>query len=484
MRLLEGRTRRASFAVLVAISLVTGFLVATTATGEEYTTVGIAADDNQAYQLELVDDQRVKLSIDAGDADRMSAASFAVYDPNDQFFAAFDLEEGDEVEIIADEGGDWVLFVTSTTNAQLAVQYADEDASDEDVLQEIPVRVSEHVIASQDEGALDEELALRIDPRPAAAHLDVDGEFENLDAVLSTEKGTVHAIEAASANQTQDGAQQAHQASTLNPANLLAGTYHVHAAAGAFSGEIVLVHHAYDRDKIDPPEEVPDPLEDLTVVAEAQEHEAHHVDLSGVDEIVLAVDADTRANVLVYDANHTVQHVVSLEGERSSYSDRNHDTNETQEDRMGIETVALDTESVTLFVQTLRGDGDVVKIALPVIADAEDHAQELEIALEEVTFTHENQAQNETVTLDGGIVGIGIQSQDVVTMDRQVTISGPEGEIAHIEERFSTFGMAWWYYAYDVNYENFSNGDINVVFEDRSLLTGGQTTVTLAHFVP
>lgn len=483
MRLLEGRKRRASFAVLVAISLVTGFLVATTATGEEYTTVGMATDDNQAYQLALMEDQRVKMSLDAGDTDRVPAASFAVYDPDDAFFAAFDLQEDDDVELIADKAGDWVLFVTSTTNAQLAVQYADEDAADDDVLESIPVRVSERVIASQDEGALDEELALRIDPRPAAAHLEVDGEYESLDAALSTDQGIVHAIEDASANETQDGARQANQASTLDPANLVAGTYHVEAAADAFSGEIVLVHHAYERDHVDAPEEIPDPLENLTVVAAAQEHEAHQIDLVGVDELALAVDEDTSARVLVYGANDSVEHVVELEGERSYSHDK--DDNETQEaPLMDVQAVSLESDTATVFVQSLHGDADVVHVALPLEVDDEDRAEQLEIAVEEVTFTHQNEAQNETVVLEGGLVGVGTHSQDALTMDREVTITGPEGEIAHIQESLSTFGVSWMYHAYDVNEENFSAGEISVTFEDRSLLTSGETVVGLAHYVP
>lgn len=480
MRPLDGRTRRTGIAVLVAISLVTGFFVATTATGEEYTTVGMATDDNQAYQFALMEDQRVQMSLDAGDGDRTPAASFAVYDPEDAFVAAFDLQDSESVELIADEAGDWVLFVTSTTNAQLAVQYANEDADEaEDVLEEIPVSVSERVIASQDEGALDDELVVRIDPRPAAAHLAVDGEYETLDAVLSTDKGIVHAIEGASANETQDGAVQASQASTLDPSNLLAGTYHVEAAADAFDGEIVLVHHAYERDDVEAPEEVPDPLEDLTVVAEAQEHEAHEIDVAGFDEVALAVDPDTRASVIVYDANHTAQDVVQLEGERSY----NHHNESQQADGMDLQVVSVDSEAVTVFVQSLRGDGDAVKIALATSEDV-DRTQQLEIAMEEVTFAHENESQTANVTLDGGLVGVGTDSRDSLSMEREVTITGPQGEIAHIQENFSTFGFAWWYNAYDVNEENFSAGEIDIAFEQDSLLTSGETRVHLAHYVP
>lgn len=474
----EPNARRTGLAVLVALALVTGFLVASTATGEEYATVGTATDENQAYEIELAEDQRVQLALQDGEADRSPHASFAVYDPDDAFFGAFELEASDTLELIADQEGAWVLFVTETTNSELAIQFAEEDAEDAPSIEEIQVEKTQQVVAEQDEGPLEEELALRIDPQPATARLEAEGAYEGLDASLATEEGPVHMIEDASANETA-GARLAEATTVFDPDKLTAGTYHVEATADAFEGELLLVHHEYVREAPEAPSEDEDPLEDVEVVANAHEQEAYRVNASDSQQLVLAVAPGTEADVLVYDDNHTVQHIVTLEGERAA------DDNQTQRAQaMDVQALELEQNTAVVFVEDVRGDEDAVLVALADDA-SEDAAEQLEIDQVEVTFEHaQNEARTQQANLTGGMVGLAVHaSQESASFDRELTVTGPLGEIAHIQQEAAFLGGAF-SSSDEVDQERFSDGTIEVTFAERSLLTQGQTTVEIAHYVP
>jgi MFS family permease len=80
-----------------------GFVVATTATGQDYQTVGTASEDHEAYAVTVEEDQRLRFQLD--DAPDHASAAFSVYDADDRYFASFELAGSEDAEMIADQPG-------------------------------------------------------------------------------------------------------------------------------------------------------------------------------------------------------------------------------------------------------------------------------------------------------------------------------------------------------------------------------------------
>lgn len=485
--------RTVGMAALVTVSLLAGFFVATTATGQAFATVGTVAEDNQAYQLPLEEDQRLRFTLDAEDGAQSPDARFAVYDPQDRFFGYFDLAgDGDDVEMIADQEGAWVVFVTHASGGDLAVQFTEDKNASEDLLQSIEVDEHRIDVTEQSGGALDDEFALRLQTRPAVAFLEFEGNVTDLDATVSSEEGVVYEIEDGQANRTDDGAVHREGQTTLTPGNLAAGTYKVHASADNFDGSLDLVYQTYDRlethsQNTSEEVEAESPLEDASVVAEAESHEAYEVPTQGADELMFAVHRDAHARILVYNASDDVEHVVEIEGDHGYDRWQGHeddDSEDNRSERTPIKTVSVNAtdETHVVFVQHVSGSEDTVLIALPGLSDATP-ATALDLEAQEVTFDHaENQSQTAEVNLTHGLVGLSIESHDVASFERSLSVTGPLGEIAVVDERASTFGWSF-YEQHHVEEENFSDGLMQLNFEQDSLLGQGETTVTLHHYV-
>lgn len=482
------KKRSIGMAALMVLGMIAGFLVASTASGEEFSTVGTVAEDNQAYVVPLQEGQQARFVLQADGGAENADARFAVYDPEDAFFGYFDLAgNGDDVEMLADQSGEWVVFVTRATNADLAVQLEGADENSSAQLDTIEVEEHERTIASRDGGSMDEAFALRLDQRPAVAFLQYEGDIEGLDATVRTQEGPVYRITDGAANTTENGTVHRSGQTELTPGNLVAGTYKIQATADAFDGELTLVHQTYDRGVTSTAEnttqQVEKPLEDASIVAKAAEHEAYEVPMQGASELVFAVERGAHAKVLVYNSSDDAVQSIEIDGHRSYDSWDDHEENGS-EDRAPVELTRVNATDDThvVFVRHLSGT-DELYVALPGVSNAES-AEELKIESTEITFEHGagNETQTAQANLTGGLVGVGIHSEDVLSFERTVTVTGPLGEIAHVEQRASTFGFAM-YNAHEVQPEHFSDGTLDLAFEQQSTLGQGETTVHLAHYL-
>lgn len=486
--------RSIGMAALVVFGLLAGFFVANSAAGDQFATVGTVADDNQAYAMPLEEDEEARFVLQAHEDAANPETRFAVYDPSDRFFGYFDLAgDGDDVEMLSGTSGSWVVFVTQAQDADLAIQREGADANSSEELEAIEVKDHERTIASSDNGSLDEEFALRIDQRPAVAFLEFSGDIAGLDATVESEEGTVYRISDGAANTTEDGAVRRSGQTELTPANLAEGTYRIQAQADEFAGELVFVYQTYDRgatvQETNASVDVEKPLEDASIVAHAQEHEAYEVPMQGADQLAFAVKGDTEARILVYNQTDAVTEIVELEASHG-YDDWSWDENGSEnrsDDHQPFDVARINVtdDRYTVFVQDVCCDSDRVIVALPDVADAEP-AQELKIEKQEVVFDHGgNESQTAQAELPGGLVGVGVHSRDILSFERKVNVTGPHGEIAVIEQRASSFGWSWGMYdEYEVVEENFSAGTMDIAFEQDSLLGQGKTTVELAHYVP
>lgn len=509
MSAITDRKRSIGIAAMMVLGLMAGFVVASTASGEAYATVDTVAEDNQAYTLPLEEDQRIRFMLEAHEDAANAEATFAVYDPQDRFFGQFMLDgDEDDVELLADQSGPWVIFVTETVDADLAVQFSEDDrgenASAEDVLREIEVTSTERTVADQDGGELDETLALRLDHRPAAAFLEFEGDIAGLDAAVASDEGIVYEIRNGAANVTENGTVDREGQTQATPSHLAEGSYRIEATAESFSGTLTFVTQAYDRGAAAPQQaeaeapEQPDPLEDASIVASAEEHEAYKVPMQGHDELLLAVKDDTYAKVFIYDSDDALVDTVEIDAARYDHS-HDHDDwqqdapehpedpeNESDESKAPFQAVrvnATDDEHV-VYVDAVHGDEDAVLIALP-DASAAKTASQLEIEAQQIVFEHDssNDTQTAHAELTGGLVGLAAHSQEAFAMEREITVEGPLGQIAHIEERAKTFGFAL-SGDYDVKKEHFSSGTIDVTFSQEGLaLAQGETTIELVHYV-
>lgn len=475
--------RKIGTAVLVAAALVTGFLVATTATGQEYTTVGTASGDQEAYALSVEEDQRLRFQLE--DPESHSSATLAIYDPHDEYFSTFQIEADEDAEMIADVSGPWVVFVTQAIDADVAVQAADaEDASVE--LAPIDVTEETRSVAAQDGESFDEQLTLRISPRPAVAYLAAEGTYEGLDATLSTDEGTVHAIEDARSNQTQDGPQRLSADAVFEPGNLVDGTYTAEASAESFDGQLSIVYKTYDRGDLEPkntseveaPE--PQPLENATEVTVAGFHEAHKVPTAGADELVFAVPQNSHAEVFVYNGSDAMHSIVELGQSSYECCSENHSHNESsQEAPLAVESVEAPAEEAVVFVRDLDDDDAEVVVALNGV-DSAPAAEELELDHKEIVVDH---SENSTASaeLDGALVLFEIQPGYDLAIEREVTLTGPLGEIA----RMHSYGSAEWtgWQDHEVHEDRFSDGEMVLEVQQDSLTDQGETHATLTHYV-
>lgn len=490
----DKKKRTAGIAVLVVVGMLAGVLVATSASGAEFQTIGTIADDNEAYALPL-QDERVKFTLEAEEGATDPAIGFAVYDPQDRFFGSFDLAgDGDDVEILADQPGNWVIFVTDTRQANLAVglEDADEDENASDKLTALEVDEVEHEVATQDGGALDEEIALRLAKRPAVAFLQVDGQVTDLDATVSTDKGTVFSVEDATLNETSEGIATASGDYTLVPDNLVAGVYTVEAQAAELDGQLVMVHQTYDRGDLEPvgdaPEAPPevDLDEEAPAIAEMEEHEAALIDTQGNDVIGFELPRDARATVYIYDAND--EFVEAVEIDRGEH-DHSEDPNRSDENPSDTRLVEHDIDAgeyvlFTSYIYTSNGE-EMITVRLP---GAESPAEAEKLDLEETEMVFEDEGENTTQSAnltDGALVGIHLYSQDDVSFEKEITVAGPLGEILHVRENANVLGGSWYQdHAYEP--EHLSGGTIDVTVEDgqsMNLLTSGTTEVILVSYV-
>lgn len=499
MSAITQRKRTIGVAALMVLGLMAGFFVASTAAGEEYATVGTVAEDNQAYKLPLEEDQRIRFALDAHDGAQNPEAQFAVYDPQDRFFGFFNLAgDGDDIEMLAAQEGTWVVFVTQASDADLAVQFTEDDRGDEntsaaDSLKEIEVTTQERTIATQDGGELDETFAERLAIRPAVAYLEFSGDVADLDATVETNEGVVYEVTDGQANQTEDGAVARSGQTQLTPGNLAEGTYKIQATADSFSGSLTFVYQTYDRGVTastpEDPEapEQPNPLEDAAPVGHVQEHEAYEVPVQGADELIFAIPTDASAHVFIYNGDDEVTQVVDMEAQENRYQ-KSHDKNSSEENGseapspIQTERVNATDETMVVYVAYASGDDEGVLVALAGLEDAQP-ARKLELETQEVAIEHGAENNTAEANLTGGLVDFDYRSQEVFAMERKLTIAGPLGEIAVIHEQAKTFGASM-YSEHDVSYENLSSGLIELTLEhDSSPLAQGQTTIELVEYV-
>jgi hypothetical protein len=494
---MTGDTRKRTFglAAILVVGTIAGFLAAAGTSGAQYATVGTVAE-SQAFQMPVEDeDQRVRFALEA---DKQTAtepsASFALYDPGDEFFTEFELSgEGDDAEAILDEAGPWVLFVTERRNAELAVQYETEDEESLE-LEELDVSEERTVVAEQDGGSLDEQVVFRLSQRPASAFLSFDGDIEGLDATVATDEGPVYELSDASVNSSEDGSRTGQI--DVTSANLAAGTYDVEATADSFDGELAFVHQTYERAEVqtqerERSEEAQAPEEENVtsytdehegaVVAEIAEGEAFEVHTVQAEEIAFLAREDSEASLRIYNQSDRVVDQVEIDAEnQDSYDwsegqENESEANETRSEEPAA-TVELPGEgSFVVYAEHVYPEEQAIQAFVP---DEAAEADELDVETREATLEGQQDAWN--ATLDGALLEISAHTSDAATTDRNVTATGEAGTLLHYEQAFNTFGAAV-HSTHEEHPENFTDGDLEVTMDADGF--GGQTNIELAHYV-
>lgn len=488
-------------AALMIVGAVAGFLVAEPAASRQYQTLDTVGSDSQAYAVDLPEPKRLRFVVEADEAQDPATAppqaSFHVYDPQDAHFADFELEgDGDDATVLADGAGAWVVFLTEAQRAQLAIQVEGEDGSSDQV-RTLDVRERSWTIASADGGSVDEDLALRMDRRPAQAYLDVDGAVEDLDAEARSEEGLVHAYEGVDG--TADGA-LVNGSQEVHPENLAAGTYQVTAQAQHLNGTLSLVAESYERTQpVQEPEapsgESPDPNESEPVtqpdvVAHVGEDEAVEVAPQGADEVVFEVPEDVRGRVYLYNGSHALVQVVELGDQEEDRHDRpdNHSVDRSRaqlpaEGNVAVYVAYLDERD------SWDDDGDreedaAVTVRLPGV---DDPAPAENVSVETDAVEVED-GDNGTAAFEiaGPLAEIGARSDGWTWDSGDVTVEGRRGVVLESGgDGDSDSWDRWWGHGYEAYPERFSDGTFTVTVEDDGGLGLGDdsTTVRYAYLV-
>lgn len=475
----EPRKRTLGLAAILVVSALTGFLAAAGTSGAQYATVGTIAE-SQAFEMPVEqEDQRVKFALEA---DRSTTtdptATFALYDPADGFFTEFELTgEGDEAEAILGQTGSWVLFVTEQRNAELQVQY---ETGGEDSVELASLAVTEErtTVAEQDGGSLDEQVAFRVDHRPASAFLAFEGDIEDLDAQVTSEQGPVYELTDASANASEDGARSGEV--TVTSANLATGTYEVTAEATAFDGELAFVHQTYERASVNADEDAGneanvtyEEAHEGEVVTELEAGQAEEVSTASAPELTFLAEEDTRATLMVYNGSDRLVDRIEIDGQQSEWN-WSGDANETR--FATVETLALpEPGDYVLYAKDVRPSEASIEVF---VADEAAQADSLEVQTQEATLEGNEDGWN--TTMDGALVEITAQVRDTATTDRNVTATGEAGTVLHYEQAWNTFG-ATISHTHEEHPERFTSGEITVSMDANGF--GGQTDVELVHYV-
>lgn len=468
-------------AALLIVGAVAGFIVAEPAASRSYRTLETVGTESEAYAVDLQEPKRLRFVLEADAAQDPEtpapAASFHVYDPADAHFASFDLEgDGDDVTALADAGGAWVVYLTQAERGQLAIQAEGEDGSAEQV-RTLDVRERSWEVAAADGGSVDEDLALRMDRRPAQAYLDVDGPVQGLDASVESEEGLVHAyedVDGTADGRLENGSQQ------VDPSNLAAGTYHVQAQAESLDGTLSLVAETYQRaDPVQDPQEPsgdeapepnassPEPPGD--VVAQLAEAEAAEVPPQGAAAMAFEAPQDVDARVYLYNASHDLVEVVTL-GHGDDPGDEG-EGNGTA-DRVVVDLASSGSHAV--YVASLqdrrhhddRDDGEDprVTVRLPDLDEAEAAA---DLAVEHDQLTVEGDNATATFNATGGLVAVGADGAGWSWDSGDVTVEGPRGVVLESADGDGSQAWdGWWGHGYETYPERFSDGTFTVTVED------------------
>lgn len=483
-------------AALMIVGAVAGFIVAEPAASRQYKTLDTVGSDSQAYAVDLPEPKRLRFVLEADEAQDPGTAppqaSFHVYDPSDDHFANFDLEgDGDDATVLADGAGAWVVFLTEAQRAQLAIQVEGEDGSSEQV-RTLDVEERSWTVASASGGSVNEDLALRMDHRPAQAYLDVDGAVEELDAAARSEEGLVHAYEGVDG--TGDGA-LVNGSQEVHPENLAAGTYQVTAQAESLNGTLSLVAESYERTRpVEEPEEPSRGSADANasssqapsgVVAHVGEDEAVEVAPQGADEIVFQGPEDVRAKVYLYNASDALIQVVELGDQEEDRHDRS-DNSSVDRSRAQLPSQG----NVAIYVAYVNAqdgwDDDEedrerkITVRLPSVDDPEPAEN---VSVKEDTVEVED-GDNGTATFEiaGPLAEIGARSNGWTWDHGDVTVEGRRGVVLESGgDGDSGSWDRWWGHDYETYPERFSDGNFTVTVEDDGGLGFGEDSTTVKY---
>lgn len=426
----------ALLAAVGALALAAGFLFAANVTGAEYATVGTVDGADEAYAIPVDDDgDRLRFQLEATGTE--PSVSLSVFDPEDTFLTSVELSgDGDAVDVLADDPGDWVVFVEESREGRLIVKQDDDGGVAN--LTELPVRGRTQTLVAQEGGPADEHVVFQLDRPPATAELAWSGNVSGLDARVASEQGVVAAVEDGEADETGSTA-RSHES---HPVNLAAGTYEANLEAEMLAGEVTFVTYEYLRDAVElgdlPKDAKLEAARNGTRVAEIASRSAVAFDPLGADEVLFWTDTDAHAHVRVYDSRDRFVDEVSL-GPHPEDCECQH--GEHDDEIVIAQFVALDDPGEHVaYVDEIVGEGDVVRAVVPEVDAPQGTALRLEH--HELPFQHGAWGDSEAKTIDlaGALVEATVDASDVASTDRNVTIESPLGPVLYYEEATQTRG--------------------------------------------
>lgn len=472
--------RAVALALLTLASVAAGFLSASVETDEPLVAAATLNGDQQAFAVNLTEGERAQIAM----ADDAGEATAAIYDPDDRLVEHVELRSGDPAEIQADTGGDWIVMQTGGDGGDLTIATSREGSAPlADRVEPLEIQEARRTLATQDEGALSVQQALRIDRQPAVMFLAVDGEAEALSGTIRSQDGPVFELDVETLNGTRSLAEGPGTVE-LTPANLEPGRYQVQVEADRFDGTVELVHRSYLRPGAAslPTNATPAGLADHGIpVAAGTEGQAFEVDPQGSDRIVIAAARDTTARVRVYDGYDDVTAIARV-GPGGGYQwDFGEDADEATVERSTVPVRV--SERYVVYISALGGHGDRVYLMLPGLRSAQP-APQLELVDREVHLGAGTLATSEEhqveARLSGGLVAIDLTIEDTASSEHRIRVTGPQGLIFVHEQGTSAAGVTQ-ETRHNQDPSHFSDGRF-VVRVDEEYTVEGDAWVTLKHY--
>lgn len=480
-----------------------GLALAGTVAGKDFERQGVITDAGSAYTLAWGGEEgRLRLALAPVEDALAPSAQLSLFSPDRMHLGTFTLDATwPTLDYLVEARGDYALVVHQALDASLEV-LAEDDAVV--TLERTKMRTETiEVVAGVHEDGLVHQFALERGSRDAHLELDLEGTAENLHAeVLNSEGVVVLTAEAALFDTQADGV----LVQTLSPEDLTPGSMLVRIKAESLNGTLTLVASGFPAPVRHVFTGLPAPGHDHDHDEDDEAHEgdevhaeSHRPDHVVVTELVpgepVAFDVTTDAVVVVTE-RYTAQAALFDAADRLvTFTEVGEDAEGAfvWDEEEGLYAVAIPVASEGEFVVVLFGSRegllvlpglteapahrtlDVEALELTLGPDEEEEDEEL-LGLPLATIARED-SLNATVELPRGLVGFDVWASGV-ELEREVRLSGPDGEIATEDE--SSFHNE---ICPDAVALAGSSGEYTVEVDRSALLSDGAVEISFLHYV-
>lgn len=423
---------------LVILGALTGFLLATSVSGAEYATLGTIEGDDRAYAVPVSEDVgRLRFQLDATRS--QASAQISIFDPQDDFVASHKLSaNGDRTNVVTDEPGRWVVFVHQAEGSSLLVETSRDAGASPPELTELPVDRDTRSLLREDGGKVHQQVVHKVDSRPAGLALDWSGHVSGLEAILTSEQGTVDRVHGGNAN----GSDRSQTTRRQDPGNIIPGRFEASIEADHLDGEVSLVRFDYIRSPVTlegaTKQAQLEAARNGTIVARMQDGQAYAIDTVRASKILFWTNPDAHAHVRVFTDEDRFVNELALGRHEGTCPSGCWSTVEGESSRIAQFVDLAEPDTYVAYVSSVGEPNTTVSVAIPNVEEA-PVASQLSVVEAEMTFeTQLGQTHTkETRTLQGALVEARVDTEAKASSHRNVTIEGPLGVALRYEETAS-----------------------------------------------